>query len=343
MTIFGWDMSNWDNPSIGNAVGEGFAFITHKAGGDTRDGDQELGAWWRSVKGTDPAKTLLGTYWVPRPDMYPNAASEPGRWLAMLDANCPGWRDRPHMLQIDAERWPAGDQTKPSKAYIQSIASRLRGLMPKLVPIVYASAGQYGNSLTGLGLPLWNANYPSSMTGAASAIYAHVGGDSGPGWRVYSGQTPAIWQFTSSATIAGQTTCDANAYRGTLTQLTALVAPGWSVPDVELTDKYGDDAWPGRTVADRLRDDAKLRDVLWGDKPGTAAAKLDPASPLGKLIATPAKLDALTAEVNSQAADIEDIKNALATLAGQPAVQVSQEELNAAVYAALKQLAAGAA
>lgn len=334
MTIFGWDMSNWDNPSIGNAVGEGFAFITHKAGGDTRDGDQELGAWWRSVKGTDPAKTLLGTYWVPRPDMYPNAASEPGRWLAMLDANCPGWRDRPHMLQIDAERWPAGDQTKPSKAYIQSIASRLRGLMPKLVPIVYASAGQYGNSLTGLGLPLWNANYPSSMTGAASAIYAHVGGDSGPGWVRYSGQIPAVWQFTSSATIAGQTTCDANAYRGTLAQLTALVAPGWEVPDVNLTDKYGDEAWPGRTVADRLNDDAKLRDVLWGDGPGTKVANLPAGSPLAQLMATPAAVKSLGARLDA-------IEASIANGAQPPAI--TQDQINAAVLAAFKQFITGAA
>lgn len=47
-------------------------------------------------------------------------------------------------------------------------------------------------------------------------------------------------------------------------------------------------------------------------------------------------LDALKTE-------LDDIKQVIATLAGQPAVQVTQEELNAAVYAALKQLAAGAA
>jgi hypothetical protein len=221
-------MSVWDSPSIGDAIAEGFSFFTHKAGGDESGPDPELAPWWQSVKGTDPAEALLGTYWVPRPDMYPNPVSEAQRWLDTIDRICTGWRNRPHALQIDAERWPAGDRTKPSPSYINILGSTLRAKMPKLMPIVYASAGQYGNTLAGLKFPFWNANYPSSMTGPASSIYRHVGGDSGPGWVPYSGQTPAIWQFTSSATIAGQTTSDANAFRGTLAQLTALVAPGWS-------------------------------------------------------------------------------------------------------------------
>lgn len=48
-------------------------------------------------------------------------------------------------------------------------------------------------------------------------------------------------------------------------------------------------------------------------------------------------------ELDALKTELDDIKQVIATLAGQPAVQVTQEELNAAVYAALKQLAAGAA
>src|SRR5262249_55808726 len=48
-------------------------------------------------------------------------------------------------------------------------------------------------------------------------------GDSYAGWGSYSGQTPAIVQYTSSATIAGRTTCDANAFRGTIDQLLTLI------------------------------------------------------------------------------------------------------------------------
>jgi hypothetical protein len=162
----------------------------------------------------------------------------------------------PRPARPDCEIWNGDSSTKPGKADIKSFCDRLKAKMPKLRPIVYASAGEYGNSLSGLGYPLWNA----------------------------------------SATIAGQTTCDANAYRGTPAQLTSLLAPGRE-DDVELTDKYGDEAWPSRTVRNRLKDDAMLRDVLWGDVPGTKVADLDPASPLAKLIAVPGQLEQLAAAV----------------------------------------------
>ena len=223
MTIFGWDMSHYDAPGIGDAVLEGFSFITHKAGGD--DLDNEIAAWWAGAK-DQRDRLLLGAYWV----LYPGSpVARADAFLARLDATCPGWRDGPFILQADCEEWGNNPSTKPGKADIKAFCDRLRARMPKLTPIVYASAGQYGNELAGLPYPLWNARYSlNNQTGTASGLYARSGGDTGKGWAAYSGQTPAIWQFTSSATIAGQTTSDANAFRGILAQLTALVAPGWS-------------------------------------------------------------------------------------------------------------------
>lgn len=55
-----------------------------------------------------------------------------------------------------------------------------------------------------------------------------------------------------------------------------------------LTVKIGDKANLGRTVGDVLRDAAKLRGVLVGDKADTANAKLPADSPLAKLLATAA-------------------------------------------------------
>lgn len=46
-----------------------------------------------------------------------------------------------------------------------------------------------------------------------------------------------------------------------------------------------DAAYPKRTVGDRLRDDAKLRGVLWGDAKDTANAALPPDAPLADIIA----------------------------------------------------------
>jgi hypothetical protein len=116
------------------------------------------------------------------------------------------------------------------KADINAFCDRLAAKMPKLRPIVYAPEWVYGDTLDGLRYPLWASRYVTGA-GPASKLYP---GDSSPRWAAYSGQTPAILQFTSSATIVGQTTCDANAYRGTLAQLTALIAPGWET-DMALT------------------------------------------------------------------------------------------------------------
>lgn len=241
MTIFGWDASHYDDPAIGNALSQGVKFFTHKAGGDTVTGDPELDDWWTSVKGLALDTALLGAYWVPRPDLNPNAAAEAARFLAILDARCPGWETRDaFILQVDAEIWNQNAATKPSLAYLKSFCARLEVLTSgRYQPIVYASKGQYGNSLAGLGRPLWNANYPTGSTGSPASVYAAAGGDSGPGWVTYSGQVPTIWQYSSKATIGGQSTSDANAYRGTLAQLKTLVTPGWD--DMDLTPAQIDD------------------------------------------------------------------------------------------------------
>lgn len=229
MTIYGWDASHYDAvPKGAEVVAEGFHFMAHKAGGDKNDA--ELAAWWSALK-AQRGKLLLGAYWV----LYPGTpAARADAFLARLDAQCPGWRDGPFILQADCEIWNGDTSTQPKKADIKSFCDHLRSKAPKLKPIAYASAGQYGSSLSGLGYPLWNARYPTSATGYASTLYKKVGGDSGSGWTSYSGQTPALWQFTSSATIAGQTTCDANAYRGTLAQLTALLSPGFKAATAQL-------------------------------------------------------------------------------------------------------------
>jgi len=218
MTIFGWDMSHYDAPGIGKAVADGIAFITHKAGGDKND--PEIGAWWAGVRRLDPAKVLLGAYWV----LYPgNPAGRADEFLARLDAQCPGWHDRPFLLQADCEKWNGDPDTVPGRSDIRAFCTRLTARMPRLRPIVYAPKWVYGDTLTGLPYPLWASSYVSGP-GGFRALYP---GDGSSRWAAYSGQTPAILQYTSSATIAGQTTSDANAYRGTLAELIRLAAPGW--------------------------------------------------------------------------------------------------------------------
>lgn len=203
--------------------------MTHKAGGDANDA--ELAAWWSALK-PHRDKVLLGAYWV----LYPgNPTGRADAFLARLDSQCPGWRDGPFILQLDCEIWNGNPDTQPDLLEIKTACNRLAAKMPKLRPIVYASAGQYSSTLRGLDYPLWNARYPVSAVSTASDLYARASGDTGSGWNAFSGQVPAVWQFSSSATALRQTTCDVNAFRGTLDELTALVAPGWS-DDVSQAD-----------------------------------------------------------------------------------------------------------
>jgi hypothetical protein len=223
MTIFGWDASHYDAvPTGAKVVSEGIQFMTHKAGGDADDA--EIGAWWAALKPVR-GRVLLGAYWV----LYPGSpTARADAFLARLDATCPGWRDGPFILQVDCEIWGGNAATKPGKADIQSFCARLVAKCPKLRPIVYAPEWAYNESLAGLGYPLWASSYVSGA-GFASVLYP---GDTSTRWHSYSGQTPAILQFSSSATIAGQTTCDANAFRGSLAQLTAITSPGWEAEDM---------------------------------------------------------------------------------------------------------------
>lgn len=218
MTIFGWDMSHYDAPSIGNAIAEGISFVTHKDGGDAPD--DEIAAWWSGVK-PHRGQLLLGAYWILLPG---NPVGRADAFLARLDSQCPGWRDGPFILQADCEKWNNDPSTVPNLHEIQAFCDRLVAKMPKLTPIVYAPYWVYTNKLRGLTYPLWASDY----VGGSGSFISLYPGDVSARWAAYSGQTPAILQYTSSAVIGGQTTSDANAFRGTLAELVTLVAPGWS-------------------------------------------------------------------------------------------------------------------
>jgi hypothetical protein len=341
MPLWGWDASHYDAvPSAAKVYGEGFRFMTHKAGGDKDDA--ELAAWWTAMKGYRD-RMLLGAYWVQYPG---NATGRADAFLARLDSQCPGWRDGPFILQVDCEIWGGDTSTKPGLTDIRAFCQRLAAKMPKLRPIVYAPKWAYADGLTGLGFPLWASSYVTG-TGAASTLYPS---DSSTRWGSYSGQVPAVLQFSSSATIAGQTTCDANAYRGTLEQLTALLAPGWITteePEMELDDKYGSEAYTGRTVRNFTKDVHGLRDVLIGDTIGAAKAGVTPASPISKMIAaanTTADLPALigslgdrivgelraaeAAEVARDADNLTRLLTVLSTMSGTVTVDELKEALH---------------
>lgn len=229
MTIFGSDVSHFDAPDTRAMFGEGIVFQTHKAGGDRND--PELAEWWNHVKdmelppsgragSTGPTKPLLGAYWVLYPGRPLQRADE---FIARLDAQCPGWRDGPFILQADCEKWNGDPTTVPPVSDVNAFCDRLVARMPKLRPIGYLPDWVYGD-ISRFRYPLWSSKYVRG-SGPYQSLYP---GDNAKQWGAYGGKEPDILQYTSSATIGGQTTCDANAFCGTLDQLIKLLAPGWA-------------------------------------------------------------------------------------------------------------------
>lgn len=227
MTIYGWDMSHYDSPDIGNAVSQGISFLTHKINGDADD--PEAGQWWANVRNL-PESVVLGGYSVFRPDRPGSIESKADAFLARLDTMCAGWRNRDaFILQLDAEIWNGDSGTKPSISQCNAFCDRLVARTgAKYVPIGYLPKWVYGD-VSSFRYPVWASAYVSG-SGGFKALYP---GDSSSKWSGY-GKLVSILQYTSSATIGGQTTCDANAFRGTINQLKTLVTPGWS-NDMPLT------------------------------------------------------------------------------------------------------------
>lgn len=217
MTVFGTDLSDYDwsrGPLDLEAMAKaGISWVTHKATEGTGNHHVHYGTVLdRAHVAGIP---VLGAYHVVRSQ---DVDAQVRAMLAYLDAQTPWWRTHPNFfLQVDLERWSYDNVTAAQGV---AFAAALRKASGKTV-VLYASKGQYGNGIGGSD-PLWNANYPSLRSGDFKALYAAAGGDSGPGWASYSNRTPAMWQYSSSATIGSQPGCDANAFRGTLDQLLEL-------------------------------------------------------------------------------------------------------------------------
>lgn len=333
MTTFIRDMSHYDD----NLSLSGYAGTTHKITEGTGYVDPRYAARMPGFRLPD---RVLGSYHVLH---TADPAGQLQFWIEQQDKLTPWWRDWPHwIMQIDAEKWPddpvtladgrtytgpltasafagsllADDAIAEARQARQSttvsFATMLKAAKLPGLQICYASRGQFGDNLSGIPLDLWNAAYRSSS----------YPGDNSSDWRPYSGRTPVFWQYTS-------TPYDKNAFRGTVAELLAYVSGGEE--DVNLTDKYGDAAYEGRDLQDRLRDDAMLRDALCEPPTGTgykvAMKNISPASLLAQLVKVPGQLAALTAKVDA--------------LASAPQTAIPQEQLDLAVLNALKTLAGG--
>jgi hypothetical protein len=269
--LAGIDASHYDGTLtrqiLARAKAEGIAFFTHKIAeglSDTEGAHDDTAL----AAARDAGIGLLGGYVVPRSSAsHATVAAQVDRWLALADAGEPWWRTWPGWFwQVDLERW-SYDNVPAAVGVAAALELRRR---TGRWTILYASHGQYPDGLgdwIAAGGPLWNADYTGRPVGGFQAMYP---GDSWQplhgtgtaawrgGWAPYGDpkkpKKPTILQYTSSATIAGLTTCDANAYCGSLDQLTSMITKG----DAGMADL----TW-NHSPATTGKDAGTLVDDLW--------------------------------------------------------------------------------
>jgi len=319
VTIFGWDCSHFDGPITAaiaaRAAAEGIAFATHKIGeGGSYDdpGDGTALANFRAA-----GLRVLGGYYVVRSGL--SVGAQVDACIALADRDEPWWRDFPGWFwQVDLELW--GYDNVPAARGI-AFSQQLTAASGKGV-VLYASRGMYGGGLTAWApRPLWNADYGANPTGPFRDIYP---GDTSRGWTPYSGMTPALLQYSSRATIAGLTTCDANAYRGTIDQLLTLIGgtpmAGFDATDLHflLTTKALPNDTPTETVGTALLQaqahaasaDAKLDGL--GKKVDTLLAAIQALATGGSNVDTAAVIAAVNAAADRETAVVTQLRAALA-------------------------------
>jgi hypothetical protein len=269
VTIFGWDASDYDwgrGPmDLGAAVRDGISFLTAKATEGTSVQHVHYGeAINRAVGAGMP---FVGAYMVPRTpgnNGHGPIQDQVNYFLAYLDQQTPWWRStREFFLQVDLEHW-GYDDVAPQ--YGVQACELLRSQTGKWV-VHYAPRWAYGDTIGG-DHPLWASAYGSNPALPYRQAYP---GDASSGWQAYSGRTPTFLQYGSQLTIGSQPGCDANAYRGSLDELRALITGGnmageadkaFSAPYTGTEPWISGQSWMSKALEGPLRDANRKLDGL---------------------------------------------------------------------------------
>lgn len=238
MTLFGYDGSDFTH--VMNF--DGLSFVTHKATEHAPDDvyrHYQFGPVMQAAR--DQGVPFLGAYVVPRTGV--DAGQQAQTAIDFVREQAPWLFDHPGFFwQVDLEHWPY-DATDASVG--KALADELKARTGKPV-VIYASNGQYGNSVP-QGYRLWNANYNGSGSGDFHQQYQNSGGDNNPAWGEYSGQVPAILQYSSDSSFADGNPGDANAFRGSVQDFAAMLGSSAPVPPPAPAPA------PGGSVSSELR------------------------------------------------------------------------------------------
>lgn len=230
MTIYGWDASDFDWPrgpmDLAAAYRDGIRFFTHKAW----EGSSVRHVHYGEVMNRARAAGIpfLGAYFVPRTpgnNGHGPIEQQVARFLAYVDKQTPWWRDFAGWFwQVDTEKWSSNgvvyDVVNPR--YGAQSCDLLQGTTGRRA-LHYAPKWAYGDTVPG-DHPLWASSYVKGSSYPGDNWTGNPPGSGG--WAPYSGRTPTILQYSSTATIGRQSTCDANAFRGDETAFRKMIGGG---------------------------------------------------------------------------------------------------------------------
>jgi hypothetical protein len=231
-TAFGWDTSHYDAPPTSR---DGLSNFLHKlTDGDHYYEDPEFKSSIEAARSFGIPS--LGAYHVLHGG---RSIQNQATWLLQrLDALIPWWRKHP-CFNIMADAEPFNYLTTPTIAEVNGFLAAVRAAAPDAVvwerEFSYTPQWHYGQSLTGLLYRWWSSKYGSNPVGPYRSIYP---GNTSARW---SGPVnPFYLQYGSNATIAGQTTCDANAFRGSEEDMLRALAVKVPAPQggVDMPTRY---------------------------------------------------------------------------------------------------------
>jgi len=220
-TVYGWDTSSHDDTPTSL---DGLSFFTCKI----TDGDH----WYENSTATakltamrDFGCPILGTYHV----LWGNAsiANQAAWYIQTMDKRIPWWRDFPYWIcQSDNE--PFGYNVKPTISQINEFHDRVidlsNGKLPFERHMGYTPQWVYGAGVAQQKVAWWQSNYGTNPTGWYQTVYNNTVGNSSSKWN--GPKEIMFLQYGSNTTIAGQTTSDANAFRGSLEDLKKVLGGG---------------------------------------------------------------------------------------------------------------------
>lgn len=220
MTLFGVDLSNnnWGGappasivPTLNEIIAEGFSWIEHKCSEGNYYADPYWPTVWQWAQQT--GNIVVAYHYV--------TTDDPAQQAQKYLSNDPSNGAAPCMLDFEAN---SGDINNFWAVFNAFTAA---GINMRLDYIPHWYWQQIGSpDLSGVVGLVSSAYYEEGNY--ASTEYNDAGGDNGQGWTGYGGATPVIWQFTDAALVAGKSV-DANAFKGSLDDLKALLGIGTPV------------------------------------------------------------------------------------------------------------------